>query len=275
MSEFDFVVPVACPVYRTTRNIRNIDRTSLSEDLKSVFSAIPCPSADQYSNILSSALDKHAPATKRKVVERKSSPWFSLVSEKLLDAKRKRRQAERKWLSTGLTVFKDMYKTAKHRVTKIVLKAKSVYYNQQISLASSSKQLYRITNNLLCKSKAKALPTLYPLSSLPDVFCNFFSNKIATIRHQLDSQAIPTVPPVSGSFLGKTFSVFQPVTESEVKSVIIKSAPKSCPLDPIPTQLLIECIDVLLPPLTALFNSSLSSGVFPQAPSFSPPSPST
>ena len=49
-----------------------------------------------------------------------------------------------------------------------------------------------------------------------------------------------------------------------VKHVIMKSAPKTCSLDPIPTPLLLEILYCLLPSLTALINSSLSSGLFPQ-----------
>ena len=42
------------------------------------------------------------------------------------------------------------------------------------------------------------------------------------------------------------------------------SAPNSCELDPIPSKLLIECLDSILPSLTDLFNSSLAFGIFPQ-----------
>ena len=38
----------------------------------------------------------------------------------------------------------------------------------------------------------------------------------------------------------------------------------SCELDPIPSKLLIECLDYILPSLTDVFNSSLASGIFPQ-----------
>ena len=38
----------------------------------------------------------------------------------------------------------------------------------------------------------------------------------------------------------------------------------SCELDPIPSKLLIECLDSILHSLTDLFNSSLASGIFPQ-----------
>ena len=89
-------------------------------------------SADQYNVTLLSVLDKHAPAAKSRVTERMSSPWFGLVREDLLESKRIRRQAERKWRNTNLTVFKDLYKKAKHHVTKVVLKAKKLYYNSNI-----------------------------------------------------------------------------------------------------------------------------------------------
>jgi hypothetical protein len=41
------------------------------------------------------------------------------------------------------------------------------------------------------------------------------------------------------------------------------SPTKSCSLDPWPTALLKDCIDILLPSLTKLVNLSLSTGVFP------------
>ena len=49
-----------------------------------------------------------------------------------------------------------------------------------------------------------------------------------------------------------------------MKECILNSAPKSCELDPIPSKLIIECLDSFLPSLTDLFNSSLASGIFPQ-----------
>ena len=45
---------------------------------------------------------------------------------------------------------------------------------------------------------------------------------------------------------------------------IIKSAPcKSCELYPVPTFLLLECLDILLPFIHIMCNSSLTSGVLP------------
>ena len=103
---------------------------------------------------------------------------------------------------------------------------------------------------------------MYPLSSLPEMFSNYFSDKIVKIRNELDSQTVSALPAQTDSFSGITLSRFEPVTEVMVKHVIMKSAPKTCSLDPTPH--LLEILDCLLPSLTALINSSLSYGLFPQ-----------
>jgi len=52
-------------------------------------------------------------------------------------------------------------------------------------------------------------------------------------------------------------------TEDEVQRVMLSSPTKSCTLDSIPTFLLKELVDVLLPYLTAMINASLSEGHLP------------
>ena len=54
------------------------------------------------------------------------------------------------------------------------------------------------------------------------------------------------------------------VSQLTVKECILISAPSSRELDAIPSKLLIECLDSILPSLTDLFNSFLASGIFPQ-----------
>ena len=52
-------------------------------------------------------------------------------------------------------------------------------------------------------------------------------------------------------------------TADEVRKLIINSPSKTCDLDPIPTELLKYCLDVLLVPITQMVYLSLISGVFP------------
>ena len=60
-----------------------------------------------------------------------------------------------------------------------------------------------------------------------------------------------------------TFFSFEKASQLTMKECMLSSAPMSCELDPIPSKLLIECLDYILPSLTDLFNSSLASGILP------------
>ena len=81
------------------------------------------------------------------------------------------------------------------------------------------------------------------------------------IRNELDSQTVSALPAQTNFFSGVTLSTFEPVTELMATHVIMKSAPKTCPL-PIATTLLFELLDCILPSLTVLINVPLSSGLF-------------
>jgi hypothetical protein len=60
-----------------------------------------------------------------------------------------------------------------------------------------------------------------------------------------------------------TFDSFQKVSEEDVRKIIVKSKPTTCSLDPIPTSLFLDCLDILLPTVTHIVNQSLLSATFP------------
>jgi len=59
------------------------------------------------------------------------------------------------------------------------------------------------------------------------------------------------------------FSSFTPVTSAVVCQMIKDAVDKYSMKDPMPTWLLKSCVDLLAPYIAAVFNLSLSSGVFP------------
>ena len=67
------------------------------------------------------------------------------------------------------------------------------------------------------------------------------------------------LPPVN------RMETFQPVTIAEIRKLILKSPNKSCSLDPLPTFLVKDCLDELLPSITAIINASLSSATVPKS----------
>ena len=101
-------------LHYTVRNMANIDRLSFIAELSSVSEFSSFEKANQYCDFLRTVLDKHAPPSLRKVITHSSSPWFESIRDALFIAKRERHQAEKKWRNTKLTIFKDLYRQAKH-----------------------------------------------------------------------------------------------------------------------------------------------------------------
>ena len=96
--------------------------------------------------------------------------------------------------------------------------------------------------------------------SLADHFATFFSNKIMKICESFSSsESCNTVHPP----FDPPKTVFTQVTQDAIRKIISKSPTKSCLLDPLPTFLIKECIDILLPSITKLVNFSLSEGLVP------------
>ena len=141
-------VPNIRPFFGMSVTFARLIAQLFKNDLHSELARLDHPSIEQYNIALQLILDKHAPVFKRKVSVGKNCPWFSLVGDELLAAKRQRRQAEREWRSTGLTIHKELYSKAYHRLTKLAQKAASVLYDTNIAASASSKELYSITNKL-------------------------------------------------------------------------------------------------------------------------------
>ena len=90
----------------------------------------------------------------------------------------------------------------------------------------------------------------------------FFVHKIEEIKSSFDpDRPMPTNPV---EFSRTVFPEFQLVTEDFAKTVVQEMPPKSYDLDPIPTSVLYDCLDEVIPIVTSIMNKSLSSGIVPQ-----------
>ena len=83
-------------------------------------------------------------------------------------------------------------------------------------------------------------------------------DKIQKIRDNLTEN--PTYEPTKKST--SKLAEFRPFNQTEVKKIILSMKTKSCKLDALPTKLLKECIEDILPTITYLVNISLQDGVF-------------
>ena len=160
-------------------------------------------------------LDKHVPPSLRKVITPNSSPWFTSIGDELFIAKRERRQTERKWRNTILTIFKDLYRQEKHNLSKHEHTAKCKSYTERIALASSSKELHQIVNTLSNIHPPKIFPTIYPSADLPSIFIKHFANKVEKLRANDASEHVASTL-VTGT-TAVTSSSFEKVSQLTVK----------------------------------------------------------
>ena len=101
------------------------------------------------------------------------------------------------------------------------------------------------------------LPVHDSIEKLANEFGDFFVNKIERIRREIDEYNIE--PPVLPSEpTCQEFTNFVPLSECDVRKLIMDSKTTSCELDPIPTDLLKQCVDVLLPVLTKMQTCQVS-----------------
>ena len=98
-----------------------------------------------------------------------------------------------------------------------------------------------------------------PPSVLTAEFLKFFSEKVESVRSATGGHRPPEILFAAVASL----SNFRACTEDEARAIIMRLPSKSCSLDPIPTTILKECIDDLLPFLTEMCNASLLEGHLP------------
>ena len=68
-------------IYRTVRNIANVDRPTFIAELSSVSEFSFVEKANQYYDILRTVLDKNAPPSLRNVMYHSSFPWFESIRD--------------------------------------------------------------------------------------------------------------------------------------------------------------------------------------------------
>ena len=98
------------------------------------------------------------------------------------------------------------------------------------------------------------------ISVLLEVFAEYFVQKVAKIRSGLlDSLPYNDVSEPCQS----KFSHFTAMTVDDVTRMIRQMSPKTCAIDPMPTYLVKDSLDILAPILTKIVNESFRSGTFP------------
>lgn len=257
------------PIVQTSffRNIKDINQDQFSKDMKNiVFDGENLDTlVDSYNTNLRKLLNVHAPEQKKEVVIRPNTAWFN---SRLRHAKVLKRRLERKWMKSGLESDKNAYLQQCHTYRKLISEVKTEFYSiKVVEAASDKKKLFNLAKTLLGEESQQILPDAKSDHILANTFNEFFINKVVKIRNTITNSATPddistahqTLFPASNA----TFGEFNKATEEEVRQIIAKSSSATCNQDPIPTNLLKQNVDAVIPIITKIINKSLEDGIFP------------
>ena len=107
-----------------------------------------------------------------------------LRSQTVKQAKVERRIAEQKWRQSGLTVHREIYAKQRNLVSNLISKAKTDYICEKIIDCDSSRELFRLSNEMTGTFKGTVLPSNIPKSLLIS-FVNFLLVRLSRLEAAL------------------------------------------------------------------------------------------
>lgn len=269
---------------RKHRNLCNIDMLSFQTDLENyIDDSFHDDGLNQlvelYNGGLSLILDKHAPVRYRRCQVQRDNPW---INDDILCAKRLRRGLERKWRKVKSSPGADSdliskslqdYREKCRYVSCLITKAKEEYYtNRVMEAVTDTRRLFKVTKTMMGLAQPTPLPNNDAKSDteIADDFASYFRSKISGLRAEIDSQQLHLAADSTSSADGSSRLVcslesFRLTDTEEVAKVINALSDATCDLDPLPTRFVKIFSSSMLTAITAIVNSSLSSGCFPQA----------
>ena len=174
-------------------------------------------------------------------------------------ARRKSRLLEKCYRQSNSDPDRTAWVTRVRAMHTLYKHKENAYWSRCIAdNAENSKKLWRSLTSILRRNKDASPPI--PSLTAQQLY-DYFVNKISAVRADTDHADPPSFAP----YAGKQLTSFRELTEDEVYKLLLKSSPKTCSHDPLPTNVLLEFLDILLPFICAMCNASLREGVLPAA----------
>ncbi|KAK6181763.1 hypothetical protein SNE40_009552 [Patella caerulea] len=250
--------------YRNCRNVRKINREEFIKDLANSDLCTKTPDnatdfVNLYNSVLSTLFDSHAPLRSKKIAIKPPSPWYN---DSIKVEKKLRRKLEKQWKRTGLEIHRQMFVKQRNKVNHMIRKSKTEYIsNKVLDVETDARKLHCLTASLCNKSKESSRPDGQTAKQAATDMSTYFKEKI---DNSLAANGIPDKSHIADKCEPEhTWVDIQPFTSEEVKKIIKTLPMKSCELDPIPTTLLLECLDTPIGPITKIINLSILTGSVP------------
>ena len=252
------------------RALRRIDGERLDSDLASFTVDNECVDVNtvvaRYDEFLSSLLNKHAPLKEIDVVERPLNDW---MTDNILALKKIRRQREKIWRQSPITINYDLYYESCEAVKNAIKDSKTVTIQNKINdCKGDQKNFFKIIDSLLGRKKQQVLPEYTCSFSLATMINTFFVEKIDSIRAEFPLLE-PTLQPYSFTDIDSImsncdiiFDHFEQLTRDDLMKIISVMNKTTCVSDPFPTKLLMSHLPAIVDINLGIVNLCFESAVF-------------
>ncbi|MEL7520346.1 MAG: endonuclease/exonuclease/phosphatase family protein, partial [Cyanobacteria bacterium J06553_1] len=217
---------------------------------------------DIYNHTLRSLYEDMCPMVDKEISVTDHEPWFNST---IKEARKKRRWFEKDWRKKRTTQARELYTRSRNEVNRLIRKRKEDYFRSKVREGKGdNKKLSTLFNDLLGKTKEKALPEYTP--GLAQNFADFFEEKIDNIYNSFDNHNTR-----GGTFLPelslRKFSNLEPISWESYKNLVKSSKKSYCESDPLPMGdiMCATNVDELLKLQHDIINNSLVMGVFPNS----------
>ena len=207
-----------------------------------------------YDQELMNLVDKHAPRYLRRRKRCAQSPWFDDDCRKM---KRNVRRLERKYRKTHNPEDRLNWVDKLRQQSMLFTDKERCYWSDRITANSNNpRRLWSDLNELMHRDDRDN--SNIPHTSDESVkqandFINYVNKKVDSVRAETDQAPPPEIQQVDSLLMMN----FMSTTPEQIIQMINSSSNKSCTLDPVPTEIIKKCSDLLAPFITEIFNRSL------------------
>ena len=230
------------------------------------FSSLSADSTVQlYNSVLTSLFDKHCPLVQKTYKEKQSkSKWFN---SDLAILKQNKRRAERRFKKHPSHKNYDFFRAVKNQYNWKTVQTREEYFGKKLNNSMKDKKsLYKTVNKLIGNSQQAVYPTFDSELNIANKMTNFFSDKINKIRKEIEDKISESnlIRQSDNLFTGtERLNKFSSINADKLLELIADMNSKTSSLDPVPTSVVKNCMNILAPVILHIVNQSIAESSFP------------
>ena len=226
---------------------------------------------NNFSDKIANLYDAHCPVKtfKVKIIDR-DKPYINGQIKQVLKEKHK---LQKKFNKRPVTYGRE-YRALRNRLNSMIRSAKAAYFKQRLADGSdNNRNSWKILDDMLGNKNNGGLPDKFIIDGAwiddPHTIANRFNSHFCSIGETLSlkfSNAVNGENNYINYLDGRVDTVFSfnPITEEEIKNIILCLNQSSPGIDNIPMTLFSSNIGALANIITHICNKSLEHGIFPQ-----------